>query len=163
MADVREAGPRRHRKLLRVRQAIVVEVADPVHLEVGDEGVPVGDRSPAGVGVQVDAGKPERGRYERRCRLAVRPKRLAIHEELGVELARAPARGDLAHGCLVHLQQIGQRLLVRGEGDDRADVEITIGPAVEATPDSRSEGVVDGRMADGAGETDRAEMTRLAK
>jgi hypothetical protein len=62
VAHLGETGTRGHRKPYRVVEAGIDEGALPVHFEVGDEGVPVGDAAPARVGVQVDAGEPERGR-----------------------------------------------------------------------------------------------------
>ena len=49
--------------------------------------------------------------------------------ELGVELARAPAREHLLDGRLVDAEQVGERLEVRRERDDRADVEIAVRPS----------------------------------
>src|SRR3546814_2727936 len=51
----------------------------------GHEGVPVGDRAPAGRGVLVDPEQPERG-WDQRCGGAsVGPERLAVEEQLRSE------------------------------------------------------------------------------
>src|SRR5712692_255550 len=62
-------------EFVRVVEARVVEVSLPVHLENRDEGIPIGNASPARVGVQVHAGQAERGGNERRGGLAVGPER----------------------------------------------------------------------------------------
>ena len=42
----------------------------------------------------------------------------------------------------------------RREAENRADVQIAIGPAIQSAADAACEGVVDGRMAQGAGDAD---------
>ena len=83
---------------------------------------------------------------QRSRRLAVRTKCLAVHEQLRVELPRPPARQDLAHRRLIHLQQRGHRTEVRSERDDRADVQIAVCPPVEPMPDAGRERVVHRRV-----------------
>ena len=121
------------RELRRVVQARVEERALAVHLQVRDERVPVRDRAPAGPGVQVDAGQAERRRDQRRRRLAVRTERLAVEEQLGVELARPPGVEHLAHRRLVDAEQ-------RRRPADRSGASATIAPTFRsrlAQPSSR--------------------------
>ena len=153
--DMAEAVLRSHRKLLCVVQPVVVEVAAAVHFEVRDERVPVGHGAPAGVGRKVDAGEPERRRDQRRRRLSVGPECLAVEEEHRVELARPPAGEDLVDRRLVDAEDVGERLLVRRQPDDRADVQVAVRPAVEAATDAGGEGVVDHGVAGRTGETHR--------
>ena len=103
---VPEPGARRDGELGAIVEARIVEHALAVHLVVGDVGVPIGDRAPTGLGVQVYAGEPEGGGQKGGGRLAVGPERLAIDIQLGVELARPPAREHLAHRRLVHVQEL---------------------------------------------------------
>jgi hypothetical protein len=97
--------------------------------------------------VEIDAGEPERGRNQCRRRLPIGTEAFAVEEELGVELPGPPGGENGVEGRLVHLKQIGYRRLVRGERDDRPDVQVAVRPAVQATPDPRRKRVVDGRMA----------------
>ena len=69
----------------------------------------------------------------------------------------SPALEDPVHGRLVDLEQIGDRLLVRRQPDDRADIEIAIRPAVAPAADAWGKRVVDGRMTDGARDPDGRE------
>ena len=102
--DVSEAGARCDRELARVVQPVIAEVPDPVHLEVRDERVPVRDRAPTRICVEVDAVEAEGRRDQCRRGFPVRPEALAVKKELRVELARAPAREHLVHRRLVDLQ-----------------------------------------------------------
>ena len=125
--------------LLRVVEARIVEVAFAVHLEVGDVGVPVGHRAPGRsrcgcsrrpgrrpAGLSVAAGLPS-GRN-------ALPSRFSC----GVELARPPARQHLLAPSPRRSASISVKALRSGaERDDRADVEVAVGPAVEPTADAR--------------------------
>jgi hypothetical protein len=113
--------------------------------------------------VEVDTGEPE-GRWDQHGRrLAVRTESLPVEEELRVELARPPRREDLVQRRVVDAEQVRKRRLVGGQRDDRAYVEVAVRPAVESAPNSGSEGVVDGRMADGAGNADRAQRSLVVE
>ncbi len=160
MSEVVACGDR---ELVGVVEPVVVEVPPPVHLEIGDEGVPVRHAAPTRVRRQVDARETERRRDQSRRRATVRPERLAVEEQRSVELARAPARQHLVHSRLVHPQQVGERLLVRGEPDDRAHVQVPVRPPIETTPDARSEGVIDSRMAQRTGDPHRGQTSPAAE
>src|SRR5206468_1459507 len=54
--NVGEAQPGRYRESICVVQARVVKTARPLHFQIGDERVPIGNRTPAGVGMEIDAG-----------------------------------------------------------------------------------------------------------
>src|SRR6266508_3896387 len=53
---------------------------------------------------------------------------------------------NLLHGFDVDAEEIGERLEVRRERHDRADVQIAVGPAVQPLADAWRERVVDGRV-----------------
>ena len=159
VADVAESCNCRDRELGCVVETRVIESALALHLEVGDEAVPVRHGTPARPGVQVDAGEAERRRYQGRGRLAVGPERLAVHEELRVELAGSPAAQHFAHGGRIdrridETEQVDEGLNAGGESDDRSDVEIPRSPPILAMPDARREGIVDSRVAERAGYAD---------
>src|SRR5947209_14239233 len=96
----------------------------------------------------VHSGEPERWRIERSGRLAVGTECLAVEIELGIELARSPAGENLFHGRLVHLQHLRERAEVRRRVNDRAYVQVAIGPAVETMADPGRECVIHGRVSE---------------
>ena len=82
--------------------------------------------------------RPKAGGIEGRGRLAVRPERLAVEIELGVELAGPPCLHRLLHLGFRDLEQVDEGGQVGRRRDDRADVEVAVGPAVEAVTDPRA-------------------------
>src|SRR5947208_718165 len=52
--DVGEAQPGRYRESIGVVQARIVKTAGPLHFQIGDECVPIGNRTPARVGMEID-------------------------------------------------------------------------------------------------------------
>src|SRR5438046_650311 len=74
--------------------------------------------------------------------LAVGPEGFAVLVELRVKAARAPAGEHLLDGRGVYAEQVRKRLEGRRQRDDRSDVEVAVGPAVEPMPDARRERVV---------------------
>ena len=117
--------------LILVAEPSVEERSQAVHLGHPDVGVPVGDRSEAGPGGEVHAGQAERRRDQRSRLLAVGAKGLAILVQKRVVAARSPAGEHLLHGFDVDAKEIGERLEVRRQRHDRADIQIAVGPAVE--------------------------------
>src|SRR5690242_1049966 len=89
----------------------------------------------------------------------LRIERLAVERELGVELAGPPALQHLLHRRNVDAEQRRERREVRRRGDDLADVEVAVGPAVEATTDAKRHGVVHRRMTQRALDADRLQRT----
>src|SRR5262249_33907991 len=77
--------------------------------------------------------------------------------ELGIEVPGPPGRQDRTHGRIVDAEQVRDRREVGRQPDDRADVEVPVGPAVEAMADAGREGIVDRRMAERALDADRRE------
>ena len=148
--DVPESVLGGDRESNRVVEPRIVEVTDAVHLQHRDERIPVRDRSPSGPGVQVDARQSEGGRDQGRRRLAVGPEPLAVHQQLGVELARTPRSDDGAHGRLVDAKQLGDGREIWRRSDDGTHVQIAIRPPVQALSNPRREGIVDGGMTDRA-------------
>ena len=69
----------------------------------------------------------------------------------GIVFARAPG---------VELG-LGGRIQRRRERDDRADVQVDVGPAVQPLADPWRERVVDRRVAERAGDADAGELTRV--
>jgi hypothetical protein len=78
----------------------------------------------------------------------------AVLVEDGVVASRSPAREHLLHGGLVDPEKVGERLEVGGERDDGADVQVAVGPAVQALADTRGERVIDVRVAERALDAD---------
>ena len=140
LRDVAEPGPARRRGTgARCLSAVVEEVAVPVHLEVRDERVPVRDRAPAGVRVEVHAGQPERGRDQRTAAVLPSGRKPLPSRNSSASNLPGPQRGEhLLDRRLVDLQQVGERLHVRRQRHDRADVEVAVRPAVEALSDPRA-------------------------
>src|SRR5690349_14855178 len=104
--------------------------------------------------MKIDAGKSERGRNQRRCRLTIRTKSFAVEKQFSVELSGAPALQHCAHRRFIHAQQTRNRLKVRTQRNDCADVEIAGRPTVETPANARRERIVDRRMAKSASNTD---------
>ena len=157
-AHVAEAVRSRDRKLARVIEPRIVERAFPLHLEHGDECIPMGDRAPAGVGMEVHAREAERRRDQRRGAAPVRLERLAIEQQLRVELAGPPTLEHVAHGRFVDAEQLRERRDARRERHDGADVQVAVRPAVAPSADAGRERVVDGAVAKSARDTDGVEV-----
>ena len=139
-----------------VVQPRVEERALAVHLGVGDVGVPVRDRAPAGVGVEVLAGQPER-RGEQRRRRSCRRGGSALPSwfELRVVPARAPAREHLAAPSASSTpSRSANGFRVGASATIAPTFEVAVRPAVEPAADALHERVVDGRVAEGAGDAD---------
>jgi len=125
----RHAGPR------------LGERAVPAHLGHGHVPVPIREvRAVAGDGDGVDVLQSVR----RRDLLG---SVLPVEVEPRVVPSGAPAVED----------RLGRLVERRGERDDRPDVEVAVGPAVEALPDTVGERVVDRRVAKRAGDADPGE------
>ena len=92
--------------------------------------------------MQVDAGKTERGRDERCCRLPVGAKALAVEKQFGVEFARSPEGEHLTYRGLVDPEHRDHRREIRRKVDDRADVEIAVGPGIKTIADALRKRVV---------------------
>jgi hypothetical protein len=90
-------------------------------------------------------------------RLAVGPEPLAVQEQLGVELARPPRGQHLLDGGHVGAEEAGDRPQVGRQGDDRADIQVAGGVAVQPVTDARRERIVDGGVAQGALDAHRAQ------
>src|SRR5438034_106723 len=84
-------------------------------------------------------GSVKSGRIERAGLLAIRAECLAVLVEPGVEATWPPTREHLFHGLDVHAQEVGEGLEVRRERDDRTDVQIASGPAIETLADAGGE------------------------
>ena len=143
-----------HGELLRVLQTRVEERPLAVHLRVGHVGVPVRDRAPARVGVQVltRPGRTRRGSaWRRSCRRGERPCRPGSAPR---RTCPAPRLEHLAHRRSSTLQQVRDRLRFGRQRDDRAHVQIAVGPAVEPAADALEERVVHGGVAQRAGDPD---------
>jgi hypothetical protein len=163
VAELEKAASDRRGKLGRIVEPLVVEVAVAVHLEVRDVGVPVGDvaevaRPSMEVLAEVAIGRRNPGRR----RLAVRAEADGVDVDLRVVEAGAPAQEDLLErvdGRWVAGPEdlVGHRRQVGRERDDQAGVQILVRPAVQPLADPRGERVVDRRMAESAGDADRAE------
>ena len=85
----------------------------------------------------------------------VRSKRLAVENQFRIEFARPPTTKYCAHRLLIGLQKIGDGLKIGRKRDDRADIQVAIGPSVEPASDAECHGVINGRMTEGAVDADR--------
>lgn len=70
--------------------------------------------------------------------------------QFSIELSRPPRLDRLLHLRFGNLQHLGERAQVRRERDDRANVQVSIGPAVQSRADAWRVGIVDGRVAHSA-------------
>src|SRR5215472_2717034 len=73
------------RKLCRVVEAWVEEVALSMHLQVGHKGVPMGDGAPAGPCMEVDPRQAKCGRNKHSGGFSVRTEGFAVQCQLGVK------------------------------------------------------------------------------
>src|SRR5438874_11888211 len=96
--------------------------------------------------MKMNAGESERGGNRGCCRLPVGTKSLAILIELRVVLARTPALQHFFDGRPIDAKELLIKRQVGSEGDDRADIEIPIRPAVETSADAFHQRVVNRRM-----------------
>jgi hypothetical protein len=109
--------------------------------------------------MQIDSREAEGGRDERSRLPTVGAEGFSVLVQLGVEASRPPAGEHGLDRGNVDLEEIGDRLQVRRQSDDRADVEIAIRPPVEAMTDPRREGVIHGGMTEGALQADGLEAS----
>ena len=151
------------RELVRIVQTRIVEGTGAVHLQVGHKGVPVGYPSPPSPGVEVYACEAERRGNQRGSRLSVRTEGLAVQDQFRIELAGTPTIQHGPNGSLVNTEQFGERGYIRRRRDDGADVEITVGPAIQPRTDTRSERVIDGGVAERALDADRLQGSVLVE
>ncbi|TMH58338.1 MAG: hypothetical protein E6H62_01385 [Betaproteobacteria bacterium] len=110
--------------------------------------------------MEVHACEAERGRNQGARLPAVRTQGLAVLVELGVEAPGAPAVQHRLYRGHIDSQQVGDRGEVGSERNDESDVQVAVGPAVEAPADPGREGVVDGRVAKRALNAHRFDVAR---
>ena len=156
-ADVVESVLCGHRETGAVSQSRVIESSFSVHFEVGDKSIPMGHRTPACPGMEIDSCQAESWRNQCRGRF-VTVEGLSVHEEFSIEFSRSPTCEHRADGGFIHFQQLGYAAEVRGKIDDRTYIEITICPAVQTMTDSWSQRIVDGGMADSTLDTHRFQI-----
>src|SRR5579864_875626 len=109
--------------------------------------------------MQIHARKAERWRNQHGRSLAIGAKRFAVERKFRVKVARTPTVEHFSHCRLIDAEQIGEGLQIWSESDNRANVQIAICPAIEAVSDAGREGIVDGGMAQGALNADRAQRS----
>ena len=99
------------RELRGVVEPRIPEPALPMHFEICDEGVPVGNRTPAGPGVEIDAAQSKRRRNQS-CAGDVggghnavghllRIEGLPVQSELSIKFSGAPSTQDASDSRLV--------------------------------------------------------------
>src|SRR2546423_1500370 len=153
---VAEACLRRNRIFLRVVESLVEERPLPLQFKVSDVSVPVRHGAPAArPRVVVDARHPEGGRDQSGRRFAVGAEGLAVEVQLCVEFSRPPTGEHFLERRVADAQKLRERARVGCERDDLADVEVAVGPAVQAVTDAGHESIVNRRVADGATEAQR--------
>jgi hypothetical protein len=89
-----------------------------------------------------------------RAGLAVRSERASVDEQLGVELPGAPGLEHASYRGVVDAQECRHGAQVGSECDDRADVEVPVGPPVEPAADAGGQRVIHRRMTEGALDAD---------
>ena len=136
--------------LILVAEASVEVRSRTMYLGDPDVSVPVSDRPGAGRGSKIDAGQAERRRDQRSSLLAVGAKGLSILIEECVVSPRPPTGENLLHGCDIDAEQVGERLQVRRQRHDRADIEVAVGPTVKPLADAGRERVIDRRVTERA-------------
>src|SRR6478672_6699045 len=129
-------------KFRSVVQSRIKEVAFAMHLQIGDERVPIRYRTPPGIGVKVYSGKTKGRRNERCGGFAVRTESFSVHKQLSIKLARPPASKNGLDGCNIHAQDIGNRLQIGSKAHDCANVQVAVGPAVQPMSNAGSKCVV---------------------
>jgi hypothetical protein len=139
-------------------QSGIEERSLAMHLENGDERVPVRDRAPPGPRMEIDSGQSQSRRDQRGRRLAVRSKGFPVREQLRVEFARSPAVQDLPHGRVVGVEEPRHDGEIRSQGDDHPDVQVPIRPPVQTMTDTGRKRIIDGRVAEGALDSDRLQL-----
>src|SRR5204863_7327633 len=118
--------------------ARAAEGAEAAHLCDGDVAVPISELAAvAGEGDAVDPREAVRGRDDGRL----------------VQAVDVVARVVLARSPCAELR-FRRRVERRRQREDRAGVEVAVRPAVEALADAGRERVVDGRVAERAGDAD---------
>src|SRR5262249_38287194 len=116
------------------------EMAVSVHLRDRDIVIPVGYDAVPGIDLASDVTESEgRWNYDRMI--------LAVDVETRIVFAGTPRVIDLFLWWSRHVR----------ERDDRADVEIAIGPPIQTMADSRSERVIDGGVTERASNSDASE------
>jgi hypothetical protein len=96
------AGFGRDWKLGLIVEARIGEGTTAMHLKVGDEGVPLRDRTPpTGRGVKIDASQSERTRDQNGSGSSIGAESLAFEEKFGVEFARSPTIQHFANRILI--------------------------------------------------------------
>src|SRR5262249_969221 len=98
-----------------VVQPRIEESASTVHFKVRYKAIPVGNRAPAGPGVEVQAAQTECRRDQRRARrvgsgddvigYSLWIERFAVENQLGVELSWSPTTQDVPYRLLSHAEQ----------------------------------------------------------
>jgi hypothetical protein len=96
--------------------------------------------------VQVDTCQSESGRNQSCSRFAIWTDRFAVQKQFSIELPRPPTVQHLVHSGLIRAEQISNRLQVGCGGNDRTDIQVAVGPAVQPVTDSGSERVINREM-----------------
>src|SRR5436190_4362721 len=121
------------------------------------------DTSPACIGMQIHTREAKSGRQKSGGGFAVRPEGFAVENQFSVEFSRAPRLEDSSDGVFVHAESISQCGHVGRKIDDGADVKIAIGPSIQPIADARHEGIVHGRVAESALNTERSNLSCAIK
>ena len=147
------------RETAQGRQAGIVEGTLSVHLQIRNKSIPVTDATPTRPGMHVHACKAKCGRDQDSRTFAVRAKCFPIDAEACVEASWTPTAKDGSQGGLIYLEQICQRLQVWSERDNRTNIQIPVGPTIQATTDTWRQRIIDGRMAKAALYADGTQTT----
>ena len=94
--------------------------------------------------MEIDTRETEGGRNQRAGLFPVGPEGLPVLVELRIEPARPPGAERVFHRCRVNAEQIREGFQIWRQRHDGADIEVPIGPGIEALPDTWRKRIVDG-------------------
>src|SRR5262249_47899048 len=97
--------------------------------------------------VKIHTRHPECRRDQSCRRFAIGAKSFAIEIQFSVEFSWSPTRQYFFNRRLIDLQKISEPTQIRCQRNNRADIQIAIGPAIQSMAYARREGIVDGGMA----------------
>ena len=93
-----------------------------MHLGPSNISIPVRNRSETSPSVQVHTRQPKSRWNQCACLPAIGPHCFAIFVDLCVEPTGSPAAEDLLQSRFIDAKKIGERLQVRSERNDRANI-----------------------------------------
>src|SRR5262249_5217849 len=126
----------------------IEESTDSMHIKVGNESIPVADRTPGpSPGVLVETRKTECVRYHCgaghvcTCNYAMGNllgvKGFTVEKKFGIKPPRSPTVQYLNHCRYADTQQVRVRLQIRRQCGNSPDIEVVISPAIQPASNAR--------------------------